>query len=70
MEGREAIERWIANGFWYLEKCAAEWAGHPNRIEPRQEAYNQAANRRLGDLAHWLLFGECRYEGSGPLPPI
>jgi hypothetical protein len=70
VEGREVIERWIANGFWFLEKYTAEWAGHPNRIPTGEEDYYRTACTRLSDLAWWLFFGESPYEGDGPLPPL
>jgi hypothetical protein len=69
MEGREAIERGIADGSWHPERRAAEWAGHPNGIGPGRVAYDQAANRRPGDLAHRLILGESPREVSGS-PPI
>jgi hypothetical protein len=66
-EGKKAIERWIANGFWYLEKVAAQWSEHPTRVKSGEEAYHRNAFVRLGELAWWLLFGESPYEG--PMPP-
>ncbi len=70
LESRDAIERWIANGFWFVEGFATDWVGHTNRIPTGEEDYYRAACTRLSDLAWWLFFGECPYEGGGPLPPM
>ena len=69
-EGRQEIERWVAQGFWFLERYVPEWSSHPNFPSPGEEPYHEAACRRLSDLASWLFFGNSPYQGAGPLPPL
>jgi hypothetical protein len=69
-DGREEIERWVANGFWYLDTFVPEWSSHPDFPRPHGDDYYQAAYRRLGDLAYWFFFGESPYQADGPLPPL
>ena len=69
-EGHPTLERWAAEGFWYLEGFVPEWSSHPSFPRPHGEDYYQAAYRRLHDLAYWLFLGESPYQGSGPLGPI
>ena len=68
--GRPSIERWVAEGFWYLDWFVREWSSHPNFPRPHGEAYYEAAYGRLHDLAWWLFMGESPYEGKGPLAPL
>jgi hypothetical protein len=69
-EGRQEIERWVVNGFWYLERFVPEWTSHPDFPRLDDQGYYQEACRRLSDLAYWLFFGESPYQGRGPLPPL
>jgi hypothetical protein len=69
-EGRQEIERWVANGFWYLERFVPEWTSHPDFPRPDDKGYYQEAYGRFSDLAYWLFFGESPYKGGGPLPPL
>jgi hypothetical protein len=67
---RPEIERWIVEGFWYLERFVPEWSSHLEFPRPHREQYYQAAYQRLSDLAYWLFFSEPPYEGGGPLGPM
>jgi hypothetical protein len=69
-EGQNAIERWIAKGFWYVEWFSKEWASHPSFPRLHGEEYYKAARERLEDLSWWLFTGNSPYEGDGPLPPL
>jgi hypothetical protein len=68
--GRESIERWIANGFWYTDRFVPEWSSHPGFPRPHGEWYYEAAYERLHALAYWLFFGESPFQGDGPLEPL
>ena len=68
--GRESIERWVAEGFWYLEQFTPDWSTHPNFPRPHGEKYYEAAYQRLRDLSYWLFVGESPYQGSQTLEPI
>lgn len=60
-EGKESVDRWIAEGFWYLSWFVKEWATHPNfpKVEPPD--YYEKAFERLFDLAYWFFFSESPY---------
>lgn len=67
--GRETIERWVAEGFWYVGWFVPEWSRHKNFPRP-EVAYHQRACQRLWDLSWWLFTGNHPREGGGPLDPI
>jgi hypothetical protein len=69
-KGAKKIDRWIAEGFWYLETFVPEWSSHPNFPRPHGDEYYDAAYQRLRDLSYWLFVGESVYEGGGPLKPL
>jgi hypothetical protein len=69
-QGKDVLERWIAEGFWYLEKFAQEWSTHEGFPRPHGEEYYEAAYERLRDLSYWLFVGASPYEGSKPLMPM
>jgi len=50
-----AVERWLAQGFWYLSHFARDWTTHPNFPRPRPEQPPEQAYERLDDLAFWVL---------------
>jgi hypothetical protein len=56
-EGRTAIDRWVAEGFWFTSQFVLEHAGHPSFPRPGgNDGYEQACER-LRDLCHWLFVG-------------
>lgn len=62
----EPIERWIAEGFWYLDWFVRDWSRHQDFPRRHAEAYYARACGRLHDLAYWLFLGESPYqEGEG-----
>jgi hypothetical protein len=69
-QGRDVIERWIAEGFWYIEGFTKDWSTHPSFPRPHGEEYYEAAYERLSDLSYWLFVGESPYEGGKPLEPM
>ena len=66
---RETLERWIAEGFWYVGWFVREWSSHPNFPQDYEAGYYQRAYQRLFDLAFWLFSGNCP-NASGTLPPF
>lgn len=68
-QASETLDRWIAEGFWYLDHFVEAWSSHPSFARPHGEDYYRAAYERLHDLAYWLFVGESPYEGGG-LPPF
>jgi hypothetical protein len=69
-EGRQVIARWIAEGFWYLEKFVPEHCGHPAFPRRHGDEYYESAYERLRDLSYWLFVGESVYQGGGPPTPL
>jgi hypothetical protein len=65
----ETLDRWIAEGFWYLNEFIKDWSTHPNFPRMFSDAYYNAAYERLHALAYWLFVGESLYQ-SGTLPPF
>ena len=68
--GRDAIERWVAEGFWYLEQFTPDWSTHPNFPRPHGDQYYEAAYQRLRDLSYWLFVGDSPYQGNEPLAEV
>ncbi len=66
-EGKESLERWLAQGFWYLPWFVKHWTGHPNFPRPQPEEYYTNAIDRLSDLAYWFFMGYSPYEGGHQL---
>jgi hypothetical protein len=67
--GRESLERWVAEGFWYVGWFVPEWSGHPNFPRP-EAAYHRRACDRLHDLAWWFFTGHHPLESGGPFEPL
>lgn len=66
---RANIERWVAEGFWYLDHFVKDWSSHPNFKRPYDPGYYEQAYERLHDLAHWLFVGESPYKDV-PMEPF
>ena len=58
--GKETIETWIANGFWFCDVWVKDWTSHPNFPRPDQKSYDEAL-RLLHELAWFLFFVESPY---------
>lgn len=64
VEGCEQVERWQANGFWYLSWFVRDWVGHPSFPRQHADEHYASACSRLEELAYWFFFGESA-RGSG-----
>ena len=59
-EPREQLDRWLAEGYWYLSDFVP--AISATQISPDEPAeYYQSAVRRLWDLQHWFVTGRSPY---------
>lgn len=58
----DTLERWIAEGFWYLSHFVRDWSQNPDFTRPFPAEYYEAAYERLHDLAYWLFHDERPYE--------
>ena len=63
--GDPKLERWVAEGFWYMSHFVREWALHPSFPKVHSVEYYDKAFTRLDDLAYWFFTGRSPYEGKG-----
>jgi len=59
--GKDVLDRWLAELFWYLSDFVRDWTMHPNfpRMYPRE--YYEKAYERLYNLAYWYFRGYSPY---------
>ncbi|WP_296739456.1 hypothetical protein [Mesorhizobium sp.] len=55
--GSQTLERWVAQGFWYVPGFICNWTSHPNFPRAFPTTYYETAYRRLDDLAYWYFCG-------------
>ncbi len=58
------LERWVAQGFWYVPWFVRDWTSHPNFPRDLPATYYDGAYRQLDDLAFSYFFGHGDSEGS------
>lgn len=51
------LERWLAQGFWYVPDFVRDWTSHPNFPRALPATYYESAYRQLDELAFWFFFG-------------
>ncbi len=66
----DLLDRWIAQGFWYIPTFVKAWTTHPNFPREHEQAYYDAAYRRLDDLAYWYFWGQSPYIGDAGFDPL
>lgn len=65
-EENQLLERWLAEGFWYVQDFVKAHTSHPNFSKPYSPLYYEKAYERLDDLAYWFFTGESPYlQGKG-----
>lgn len=64
------MERWVAEGFWYLQRFVRDWTQHPKFPRPYPADYYDRAYGRLDDLGEWFFTGSCPYEPGTGFAPI
>lgn len=67
LAGREALDRWIAEGFWFIERFVRDDCSHSDF--PRPACY-KAALERVESLSFWLFIDESPYLPSYGWPDI
>jgi hypothetical protein len=67
---RSSLDRWLAEGFWYVSTFVKDWTTHPSfpRVEP--EEYYIECYERLDQLAFWFFTGESPYEEGRGFEPL
>jgi hypothetical protein len=68
--GRENLERWQAQAFWFIPLFVKQWTSHPNFPRPEPEQYYEKALNRLHDLAFWYFFGASSHDGGSGFDPL
>lgn len=59
--GKDALERWLAELFWYLPAFVRDWTTHPDFPPIYAPAYYDHAYERLDSLAYWFFRGYSPY---------
>jgi hypothetical protein len=62
--GDDQRERWLAEGFWYLDTFTSSWTRHPSWEGRPDLAEIEAGRERLSGLAYWFFTGESPYESD------
>jgi hypothetical protein len=51
------VERWLAEGYWFLSSVVRDISEHPNFRRPFEADYYARAYQRLWNLADWFFTG-------------
>jgi hypothetical protein len=62
IEDAKQVERWLADGFWYVSWFVQSWATHQNFRWEFAPDYYEGASRLLVDLASYFFSGCHPYE--------
>lgn len=57
----EQLDRWLAEGFYYVPRFVRDWTSHPHFPRPEPRQYHEDCLNRLDDLADWFFHGEHMY---------
>jgi hypothetical protein len=68
--GAENLDRWMAQGFWYVPSAVRDWTMHENFPRLHPPDYYDKAYRRLDDLAYWFFLGESPYVNGTGFEPM
>jgi hypothetical protein len=66
----DCLERWVAEGFWYLSHFVRDWTSHDNFPKEFSAAYYESAYERLYEFSYWLFVGESPYQAGKMLPEV
>jgi hypothetical protein len=58
---KELLERWMAEGFWFVQYFVKSHTSHPDFPKPYAPVYYEKAYERLDDLAYWFFLGQSPY---------
>lgn len=62
LDREEMIERWLADGFWYLPNFIKTWPEHPEFPKEQLPDNFQVVCGLLDDLAEWFFTDHCPWE--------
>ena len=63
--GEEQVDRWVAEGFWYMSWFVKNWTTHPNFPRRRPSEYYEAAYEYLDGLAYWFFVDDPTWNDAG-----
>ncbi len=55
--GAEVLDRWLAEGFWYVSDFTRSWTTHENFRWRNPDVDYEQAYGRLYELAYWFFTG-------------
>ena len=58
------LDRWLAEGFWFVPRFVREWTTHPNFPKVYSDEYYTKAFSQLDDLAYWYFMGQSPFENG------
>ncbi len=58
LEGAERVDRWLANGFWYVAWFVESWTAHGDFPRKFPDQYYKDAYLLLSELASYFFTGE------------
>ena len=61
LNGVDTVDRWVAEGFWFLSWYVRSWSTHENFPREFSEDYYERAYGLLSDLAFFFFVGEHPY---------
>jgi hypothetical protein len=61
------VDKWIAEGFWWMQLFTRDWSSHPNFPRKQPPEYYEKACKLLDDLAYWFFIGQSPYRDSQDL---
>jgi hypothetical protein len=70
LEQQDHLDRWLAEGYWYLSDFVPGHISHPNFPRPEPAGYYAAATQRLWDLQYWFATGRSIYLDSYQWPDL
>ncbi|MFK3982670.1 hypothetical protein ACI2K4_20125 [Micromonospora sp. NPDC050397] len=60
--GRDQLDRWLAEGYFWMATWVRDHTSHPEFPRPEPESYHDACIERLWELADWFFRGEHVYQ--------
>lgn len=54
-QGRDELDRWVAEGFYFASHWVKDWTQHPNFPRPEPSSYYDASISTIEDLANWFF---------------
>ena len=70
LQDQEQLDRWTAEGFFYVPRFVRDRTGHPHFPRPQPEQYYEDCVQRLDDLADWFFHGRDMYQEPHVWPDL